>query len=97
MAKNNNVVNDTRYADLRPNIALHALPPSNRPMGNKFNAETINPANPIRNNGWMGIGCDSGNVMTFGANTLVNDPTRKLVLSNATGTVARVDMSAADV
>mmetsp|Transcript_8167 Transcript_8167/g.12215 ORF Transcript_8167/g.12215 Transcript_8167/m.12215 type:complete len:135 (+) Transcript_8167:308-712(+) len=65
-------------------------------MGNILSTEITSPANPTRKAGWTGIGCDNGIAITFGARKEVIEPTRKLVLKRAAGTVARFDRASGD-
>mmetsp|Transcript_7944 Transcript_7944/g.11690 ORF Transcript_7944/g.11690 Transcript_7944/m.11690 type:complete len:80 (-) Transcript_7944:506-745(-) len=59
--------NEIKYDDLRPNMAMHVLPPSKRPMGRRLSAEETRPASPTINRGWIGMGWASGTIITLGA------------------------------
>lgn len=92
-----NVRRETKYAILLPKTAVHALPPSNRPIGSKFTADTTSPDKPTKNKGWTGIGCDRGSIIILGAIKDAKAPTKKLDLITAAGTVAKLDINSAGV
>jgi hypothetical protein len=65
-------------------------------MGNKLSADETSPAKPTRKIGCIGISCDAGMLITFGAMTDVIVPTRKLVFVMAAGTTANVESASGD-
>ena len=83
---NNKLVHTDAIAAIRgPITAVHARPPSSLAIGSKFSEDTIVPDKPTRKRGSIGMGCDNGISITFGASTVSNDPARKLVRSVAAG------------
>ena len=82
----NNVKKEARFAFLLPKTAKNARPPSRRPTGSKFAADTIKPVKPTINNGCTGMGCESGSIMAFGANLITRAPTKNDDFMSPAGT-----------
>ena len=91
--KNSNVDIETRDPCRGPKLAAHALPPSNRNIGSKFNADAIKPEYPTTKSGWTGIGCASGNIMILGAIHDKSEPIKKLDLSLMAGSTGKLAMA----
>mmetsp|Transcript_24727 Transcript_24727/g.28479 ORF Transcript_24727/g.28479 Transcript_24727/m.28479 type:complete len:83 (-) Transcript_24727:696-944(-) len=78
--------NDINDAERRPYTAMDARPPSNLPMGRRFNADEKSPVKPIRKSGWRGMTWVGGKSISLGAIKEVTVPNTTLDLRSVQGT-----------
>ena len=79
-----------------PMAAAQARPPSNRKMGNKFNADAMRPEYPTMNSGWTGTGCAIGISIVLDDSHDKGQPTKKLDFNRDAGTTGNLAMSMGD-